>query len=138
MSHTLSLKSVGSSLRANTRQTLKTIVLHSEVDYMNIRPLRGLDHALQDIAGNNVLEELQVIMFVESSDGCFVDSDDFPNLDTILTEAGAFPKLRRVAVGVEWDPITKTYSSPDFGPPDQLERDQFPQLCGSPTIKFSC
>lgn len=105
---------------------------------MNIRPLRGLNHALQDIAGNNALEELQVKMIVESSDGCFVYSDDFPNLDTILTEAGAFPKLRRVTIGVEWYPVTKTYSSPDFGPPDQLERDQFPQLCGSPTINFSC
>ena len=62
MSHTLSLKSIGLSLKANTRPTLKSIVLYSEVGWQNFNPLRGLDHALQEISGRNVLVELQVVI----------------------------------------------------------------------------
>ena len=140
MSHTLSLKSIGLSLKANTRPTLKSIVLYSEVGWQNFNPLRGLDHALQEISGRNVLVELQVVILVESTDGCYMDSGDFPNLDTALSEAGAFPKLRRVSLEVAWDlslGIVKSQSS-DSGTPYRLEQFQFPQLCRSPTIDFSC
>ena len=140
MSHTLSLKSIGLSLKANTRPTLKSIVLYSEVGWQNFNPLRGLDHALQEISGRNVLVELQVVILVESTDGCYMDSGDFPNLGTVLTEAGAFPKLCQVSLEVAWDlslGIVKSQSS-DSGTPYRLERFQFPQLCRSPTIDFSC
>lgn len=136
-SHSVSLASLGSSLAANTPPTLKLIVLHSEVDYMNFNPLRGLDHALRDIAGRNALVELQVLIMVESSDGCDTYSEDFPDLDRILTENGAFSKLRRVAIDVLWDSQGFKTAS-DLGPPDKLTREQFPRLCSSPLIDFSC
>lgn len=142
ISKTLSLKSIGLSLKANTRPTLKSIVLYSEVgQWQKFNPLRGLDHALQEIAGRNVLVELQVVIVVESFDGCDTDSGDFPNLDTVLTEAGAFPKLRRVSLEVAWGldiGFVKSESSSDYRPPYQLQRFQFLQLCRCPTIDFSC
>ncbi|KJA21707.1 hypothetical protein HYPSUDRAFT_67629 [Hypholoma sublateritium FD-334 SS-4] len=139
-SHTVSLAGLGSSLAANTPPTLRSIVLHSEVDYMTVNPLRGLDHALQDMAGRNALVELEVLIKVESSDGCYTYSDDFPNLDKILSKNSAFPELRRVSLDVVWDSYVGQYSAgpTDLGPPGQLEREDFPLLDSSSIINFSC
>ena len=108
------------------------------VDYLRERSSEK--EKVSAVAGSAGVNWPYSFILVESTDGCYMDSGDFPNLDTVLTEAGAFPKLRQVSLEVAWDlslGIVKSQSS-DSGTPYRLERFQFPQLCRSPTIDFSC
>ncbi len=95
--------------------------------------MRGLDHALQDMAGNNVLEELELCIrpCPYDGEGC-MDSGDLENLDRVLTEHGAFPKLRRVSFELNWQFYMYEgdyWSDDDFDyliPLDKVKRELFP------------
>ena len=132
----MSLASLGSSLAANTPPTLQSIVLHTKASYKDWLPLRGLDHALQDIAGRNALVELKVLIKVLINSERYTPSGDFPNLDRVLTENGSFPELRQVTIE-----LTRDYRHMgqyyDLWPPDNSAQEQFPRLCSSPTIDFT-
>ena len=141
-----SLANLGPILAANACSTLKSINLESDVGYQQDPALRGLDYALQDMAGNNVLEELELCIksCPYNGEGC-MDSGDLENLDRVLTEHGAFPKLRRVSIELKWqfDMSEIEYWSErddEFAyliPLDKVTREFFPRLYGNLASGFS-
>ena len=54
------------------------------------------------ISGNNVLEEIQVSLYVVPRDSCSAQSGDWPAFDALPTSPDAFPMLRRVSITIEW------------------------------------
>ncbi len=106
----------------------------------------GLDRALQEIAGKNVLEELELcikLFATHEAPGC-VNSGNL-DLDRVLTEHGAFPKLRRVYLKFQWqlnvDPYELQINHFDLDSgylmPDKVMRELFPRLCGDLAFGFT-
>jgi hypothetical protein len=91
------LAGLGASLAINAYRTLKSLELSITVrvgdDY---DPLCGLSRELRFIAGNNILEELELDVVVQADASCRTDSEDWSAFDSVLTESGAFPMLHRV------------------------------------------
>ena len=106
--------------------------------------MRDLDRVLQDMAWNNVLEELELCIkpCPYDGEGC-MDSGDLENLDRVLTEHGAFPKLRKVYLELRWqlyrypDEVLSNDSDPVYLMPDKVMRELFPRLCGDLAFGFS-
>ena len=104
----------------------------------------GLDHALQDMAGKNVFEELELCIKLSGTydpAGC-MNSGNL-DLDRVLTEHGAFPKLRKVYLELRWqlyrypDEVLSNDSDPVYLMPDKVMRELFPRLCGDLAFGFS-
>ncbi len=138
-----SLANLGPILAANASSTLKSIYLESDVGHQNDTAWWDLDRALLDMAGNNVLEELELcIKLSVYNKGC-MKSRNFENLDRVLTEHGAFPKLRRVSFKVMW----QFYMEPGgywsdveieyLIRLDRVKRELFPRLSGDLAFGFS-
>ena len=135
---TMRLASLGPILAANDSSALKSIYLHSNVGFRNNPVLWGLDCALQDLAGKNVLEELELCIKVNIEDDIdCTDSGDLENLDRVLTEQGAFPKLRRVSIEFKWH----YYMEDEADDPEYIvtnvTREDFPRLCSNQAFDFS-
>ncbi|KJA21699.1 hypothetical protein HYPSUDRAFT_87915 [Hypholoma sublateritium FD-334 SS-4] len=145
MSDAVRLEGLGAILATNaaSTSTLKSIFLHSNVGYMNKTALWGLDCALQDLAGKNILEEIELCIKVCVEEGMHcTGSGDFPNLDRVLTEPGAFPKLRRVAIEFHWnfykhENEAEEDEDPECFIPDKVTREQFVRLSSNVALDFS-
>ena len=90
---------------------------------------------LRQFSGNNVLEKLKVTVTVEADEPCRTDSDDWPSLDAVLTDQGAFPMLRKVAVSLSWTSFDRNRGE-IIELLGNLTQDDFPCLLESPTIRF--
>ena len=101
----------------------------------HLNPLCGLPLELLQLSGNNVLERLKVIVTVGADEPCRTDSDDWSNLDAVLTDQGAFPKLREVAVDLVWTSCDRNEEEVNELL-DNLTRDHFPRLLESSAIRF--
>jgi hypothetical protein len=64
------------------------------------------------------------------------ESDDWSAFDSVLTESGAFPLLRRVLVEFWWYSTRRNISEKDavF---ENLKEDKFPRLVESEAVKFN-
>jgi hypothetical protein len=127
------LEGPGASLAINSCRTLKFLALTITVVGEYHDPLCKLCSELRFIAGNNVLEELELDLLVGAS--CLTESEDWFAFDSMLAESGAFPMLRRVSVKIRW------YSAPS-SPVEQdavlgsLSEDAFPRLVESKAVVF--
>lgn len=78
-----------------------------------------------------------MVIIVYPEQQCHTDSDDFPDLDRVLTEWGAFPMLRQVYIKLSW--YYKEGDSEDeqfLGSLNKLTRAQFPRLSRSSKVQF--
>lgn len=118
--------------------------MESQVGWLeNETTLWGLDSVLQDLAGRNVLEWIDLFIVITTEEGThqFMDFGDLLSLDTILTEPGAFPKLRRVGIELRWD----LYELEDYPEDEEDEyvdngrvtQEHFTRLCNCPGVAFS-
>lgn len=131
----LLLTGLGSSLVVNAYHTLKAVELYLNVTEGHYTPLCGLPLELRQLSGNNVIEELDVSILVETDEQCRTDLDDWSDLDDLLTVEGAFPMLRRVTIELAW------YSSDrDEGQIKallhRLTQDRFSRLLESSAVQF--
>ncbi|KJA14245.1 hypothetical protein HYPSUDRAFT_208872 [Hypholoma sublateritium FD-334 SS-4] len=133
--HPLQLAGLGSSLAINAYQTLKSVKLSLLVDGDHHDPLYGLPLELQQLSGNNVLEELKVDVLVSVDKPCPTDSDDWSDLDAVLTKQGAFPMLRRVTLNLLWSSCDRDEEEVE-ALLDSLTRDRFPRLLQNSAIHF--
>ena len=132
----LELAELGSSLAINAYRTLKSLIVGVTVvqgDDHDSDPLCGLNRELKFIAGNNILEELELNVGVQEDAICRTDSEQWPTFDSLLTESGAFPMLHRVSVGIwfRWD-FESVYTGRELK--EQMEssmEDKFPRLVES-------
>jgi hypothetical protein len=137
----LSLAGLGESLKiSNAHQTLKLLAL-SIVVRDDDNPLCGLGRELRFIAGNNILEELELDVVV---DAIFLlpansESEDWSAFDSVLTESGAFPMLHRVSVEFGWNShgLEVDGADDEDGIWESLKEDRFPRLAESKAVEFN-
>ena len=98
----LELAGLGASLAINAYRTLKLLQVRVIVVGDDYDPLCGFSRELRVIAGNNILEELDLDVVVKTDIPCRTDSKDWHIFDSVLNEPGAFPVLRRVSVKFLW------------------------------------
>ena len=132
----LKLAGLGASLAKYTYRTLKFLELYVTVVGDDHDPLCGLNGELRHIAGNNVLEELELNVVVQQDVPCRIESDDWSAFDSVLTESGAFPLLHRVLVAIWWYPLYRDQSEVD-SVLECLKEERFPRLVESKAVKFN-
>jgi hypothetical protein len=124
----LGLAGLGASLAINAYRTLKSLSFSVPLggDY---DPFCGISRELRFIAGNNILEKLELYVEIEPEDDAsfLTESEDWSAFDSVLTESGAFPMLHRVLVEIDLD-------DPDGV--ESLKEDKFPRLVESKTVEF--
>ena len=125
----LGLSGLGSSLAINAYRTLKSLEFKLNIERDDHDHLCGIERELRFIAGNNIIEmlELDMLFLVDSS--FQIKSEDWSAFDSVLTEPGGFPMLHRVSVVIWW------YS----GSMESLKKDMFPRLVESKavTVEFN-
>ncbi|KJA21706.1 hypothetical protein HYPSUDRAFT_41854 [Hypholoma sublateritium FD-334 SS-4] len=135
------ITSLGTSLAANVRPALWKIRFFGYALHSQTNPLWGFNLALKEIAGrNNVLEVLHVEIIVYPEHQCHTDSDDFTDLDRVLTERGGFPMLRRVSFHITWyykEGESDSEYEKLLGSLNKLTRTRFPRLARSSEIQFT-
>ena len=115
-------------------QTLKHIVVDTEVDDVNDDPLFGIPSELEDMRTNNIVETITIRVLVQTDEDCH-RGDDWGRLDEVLTSPGWF-SLKRVSLVIK----IATFSRSD----DELEvalrnlpETQFPRLSSSNSVSFN-
>ena len=132
----LQLAGLGASLAKYTYRTLKFLELYVVVVGDDHDPLCGLNSELRHVAGNNVVEELELYVVVQVDAPCRTESEDWSAFDSVLTESGAFPMLHRVLVEIWWYSSCRDQYEMDavF---ESLKEDRFTRLMESKAVKFS-
>ena len=83
------LEGLGASLAINSYRTLKFLALTITVVGDNHDPLCGLCPELRSIAGNNVLEVLELAVAIRFYYFSYqTESEDWSAFDSVLTESG--------------------------------------------------
>ena len=129
----LELTGLGASLAINAYRTLKSLEITVTVVGDDHDPLCGLNRELRFIAGNNILEELDLDVALQQDVSCRIESEDWSTFDSVLTESDAFPMLRRVSVGIWWYQVFRDLSEQVEG----LKEDKFPRLVESKAVEFN-
>jgi hypothetical protein len=130
------LAGLGASLAINAYKALEFLALTITVVGNDCDPLRGLSRELRFIAGNNILEELELDVMVQEGALRRTDSEDWSAFDSVLTASGAFPMLHRVSVKIGWY-ITEREKSEQDAIFESLKEDKFPRLVESKAVKFN-
>ena len=136
MKRPVKLAGLGGSLAINAYQTLKLLKLITIIgdDYDALCwPSRELGF----IAGNNILEELELVVVPGNGTYSSVpEYDDWSALDLVLTESRAFPMLRRVSVKIPWYSTCMDLSE-HIATLKSLKKKKFPRLVESKAVKFN-
>jgi hypothetical protein len=128
------LARLGASLAINAHQTLKLLALRIVVED---NPLCGLGRELRFIAGNNILEVLELDLTVDAVNSCRTESEDWSTFDSVLTESGAFPMLHRVSVEIWWNSYDTDYVGDEDSIWKSFKKEKFPRLAESKAVEFN-
>lgn len=135
MSWPVQLTGLGASFVVNTHKTLKSVALEITVVGEDYDPLCGLSRELRLIVGNNILEEFELDIVVQTDASCRTESEDWAALDSLLTESGAFPMLQRVSVAIWWFSFGREEDDVE-DILESLTKERFPRLVESRTVGF--
>ena len=130
----LTVAGLGPSLAINAYRTLKLLTPSFTVGD-DQDPLCGLSQVLTSIAGNNILEGLELKVICEEH-SLRTDSEDWSAFDTVLTESGAFPMLHRVSVVVWWYMADSRDLSELDAFMESMNEVKFPRLVESKAVEF--
>ena len=134
--HPFELAGLGESLAINAYRTLTSLVLLTHTSYhSDPEPLCGLSRELGFIAGNNILEELQLVMWFNEDASSYLNHSLWSAFDSMLTDSGAFPVLGRVSVMFGW--FSKYISETEMDAVlEGLKETNFPRLVESEAVEF--
>ena len=137
MQEPFDLAGLGESLAINASRTLTSLRLGTRSIDDQHDPLCGFSRELGFIAGNNILEELQLDMWCyHASSYLSHDSEHWSAFDSMLTDPGAFPVLRRVSVKFGW--YSKRWRGPEKDAVlEGLKENNFPRLVESEAVEFN-
>ena len=134
----LGLAGLGACLAINAYQTLKSLYFNITVEEDDFDPLCDLSRELRFIAGKNILEMLELKLFVRleiediEDDASFQTvSEECSAFDSMLTESGAFPMLHQVSVAIWWEFNEMNLVM------ESLKKDRFPRLVESKAVEFN-
>ena len=140
--HPFELAGLGESLAISASRTLTSLELRTTsiiVDNDHLDPLCGLSRELGFIAGNNILEVLRLDVWFTGASSYLTHFELWSAFDSMLTDSGAFPVLRRVSVDFGW--FSRYWSETAKDAILELERLKenkfFPRLVESEAVKFS-
>ena len=113
-------------------QTLKHIVVTTEVDGDDVDPLSGIPFELEEMRSNNIIETVTIIL-VQTDVNCR-QGDDWGRLDQVLTTSGWF-SLKQVSLAIQ---ISSYFSISDDLEVAlrKLPETQFPRLSSSNSVSF--
>ena len=138
------LAGLGESLAINAYRTLTSLRFSDILDIVHYDPSYGFNRELGFIAGNNILEELQLdVGFKIASLGFKVASSYLTHFevwsafDSMLTDSGAFPVLRQVSVKFRWYLSYWREPEKDAILEGLKENKLFPRLVESESVKFN-
>jgi hypothetical protein len=131
------LGNLARNLTTGSLQTLKKIQMNMVIE-LEDDPYKHLIQELNLISGRNVLEEVDLIINVETDGRCRTDMESWSQLDVVLSAKDAFPFLRYVGLSV----ITNSYSC-DYTQLherlDEIAENGFPRLQSRGSeMEFSC
>ena len=143
MHQTFELAGLGESLAINAYRTLTSVRFSDILDIVHYDPSYGFNRELGFIAGNNILEELQLdVGFKIASLGFKVASSYLTHFevwsafDSMLTDSGAFPALCRVSVMFGW--FSKYISETEMDAVlEGLKENILPRLVESEAVEFN-
>ena len=128
----LEMTGLGANLAVNAYRTLKVLQVGITVVGDDHDPLCGLNRELRFIAGNNILEELELDVMLQQDVSCRTDTEDWSAFDSVLTESGAFPMLHQVSVRFWWYSVFRDLSEQI----ESLNENKFPRLVESKAVEF--
>ncbi|KAF8185131.1 hypothetical protein BJ912DRAFT_1060675 [Pholiota molesta] len=131
------LGNLARNLTTGSLQTLKRIQMNMVIE-LEDDPYKHLIQELNLISGRNVLEEVDLIINVETDGRCRTDMESWSQLDVVLSAKDAFPFLRYVGLLL----ITNSYSC-DYTQLherlDEIAENGFPRLQSRGSeVEFSC
>ena len=142
MHQTFELVGLGESLAINASRTLTSLGISVTGPILNNDhrddPLCGLSRELELIAGNNILEELQLdVCFEYASSSYLTHFELWSVFDSMLTDSVAFPMLRRVSVELQWFSKYPNLSGSEHDAIlESLKENKFPRLVESEAVEF--
>ena len=134
----LELAGLGESLAIDAYRTLTSLRLNTTITIADndLDPLCGLSRELGFIAGNNILEVLQLDVWFKDASSYLTRFELWSAFDSVLTDSGAFPVLRRVSVEFGW--FSKHWSEPEKDAIlEGLKENKFPRLVESEAVEFN-
>ena len=135
--HPFELAGLGESLAINASRTLTSLGLRTISINDRHDPLCGFSRELGFIAGNNILEELQLNMWCYNASSYLShDSEHWSAFDSMLADSSAFPVLCRVSVEFRW--YSKHWRDPEKDAVlEGLKGSNFPRLVESEAVEFN-
>jgi len=94
------LRALSSDLNHGSLQTLKTVGLYPMLETQEQDPYINLAAELEQIAGENIIEDIILRISIETDRRCTTDASRWNQLDRVLSQRGNFPFLRSVEIKV--------------------------------------
>jgi hypothetical protein len=114
-------------------QTIKHIVVNTEVDEYDVDPLFGIPSELEVMRCKNIIESVTIGILVVADVDCR-RGDDWGRLDIVLTAPG-WSSLKRVSLSIEI--VNFTREGDELGMAlRKLPETQFPRLSSSNCVSF--
>ncbi|KAF8968043.1 hypothetical protein BDZ97DRAFT_1800617 [Flammula alnicola] len=114
--------------------TLKKLILDIDIDSEHTDPLSGLCAELEEMAGKNVLEYLEICVDVALDQYCKT-GDEWGRLDKVLSKSG-WSALKRVSLDIMIGSLGRPEDDDLVWVLGTLPQRQFPILSSSKTIDF--
>ena len=114
-------------------QTLKHIVVNTEVNDDEVDPLFGIPSELEDMRTKNVIETVTIGILVQTDADCR-RGDDWGRLDEVLTAPGWF-SLKRVSLAIDVASFSRSDNELEVAL-RKLPETQFPRLSSSNSVSF--
>ena len=114
-------------------QTLKHIVVITEVDGDDVDPLSGIPSELEIIRTKNIIETIAIEILVDTDADCR-RGDDWGRLDQVLTTPGWF-SLKQVSLVIQIYSYSRRDNKLEVALRN-LPETQFPRLSSSNSISF--
>ena len=117
-------------------QTLKHIVVNTEVDDDDIDPLFGIPSELEVMRSKNIIESVTIGVLVQTDVDCR-RGDEWGRLDIVLTAPGWF-SLKRVSLTVEFASYGRSDEDDELleAALRILPETHFPRLSSSSSVSF--
>jgi len=127
---------IARNISPSSRQRLKQITMVAELQARD-DPYKHFAHELEQMSGDNVLEEIELCLNIETHDECNTEVERWAQLDNVCSQHGAYPYLRRVQISVTTFSCGRDYTDLHSILRDDIGINGFRQLRNNKRIEFS-
>lgn len=129
------LGNIARNINPSSRRRLKKISLVAELEAQD-DPYKHFAHELEQMSGDNVLEEIELQLNIETNDVCSTEVERWAQLDKICSQHGAYPHLRRVQISVTTFSCGRDYTVLHSTLRDDIGMNGFRQLKSNKRVEF--